>query len=355
MPISADYIVVGSGLTGATIARQLFDAGREVLVVEKRDHVAGNCYDFIDAESGIRMNAHGPHYFRTSSEEIWEYARRFAAFRKFEAHIKSCVDGKIYSYPVTMDMIHSFVGPAYQPDEHAGENSFEGECLTKMPRIVYDKFVRGYTEKQWGKPATELSAGLASRVEVRAGKDRRLSTKKYQGVPVEGYTHWIGNMLEGIETHLRVDYLSQFHLYQPRKKLIFTGPIDSFLKHVFGELEYRSQRRDNFYYPDYDWMLPACQINYPSPRIKIIREIEWKHIWPTDKVGTLITQEMPVAGGEEYPVPDARNADIYTQYRELADSMSDTVICGRLGENRYLDMDQAIGRAMSIARKICAS
>jgi len=346
----ADYIVVGSGLTGAVIARQLTDAGREVLVLEKRPVIGGNCYDEVHPESGIRFNLHGPHYFRTSSEEVWEYAQRFAEFRKFEAVIKACVGGKIYDYPITQDYMD---GARLNNGLFDGNpKNFEEVCLSRMPEEIYRKFIKGYTEKQWGKRAADMDASLASRVEVRQGKDRRLSTKKYQGVPANGYTDWIARMLSGIEVRTGVDWLVGHRDYTAHQRVIYTGAIDAYFRFSLGRLEYRSQSRMHSYFPESEWILPACQVNYPHPDIKIIREIEWKHIWPTGKPGTLITQETPIRGGEEYPVPDRKNGELYRKYREMAGALDGVLIEGRLGRFVYRDMDEALANGLMISKRI---
>ena len=349
MSVRVDFLIIGAGLTGATIARSLKDSGRDVVVLERRDVIGGNCYDEVH-ESGQRYNLYGPHYFRTSSDEIWAYAQRFTEFIPFRAVIKSCVSGKIYDYPVT----RSVVGESYVLDAYAGSPDFEGACLTKMPREVYEKFIEGYTSKQWGKHPRLLSESLAHRVEVKLNDNPTLSDKKYQGVPKDGYTQWIANMLDGITVETGVDYLDNRHKYRATK-VVYTGTIDSYFDYKFGKLQSRSQARIHTYYPETEWRLPVCQVNYPSLDVKIIREVEWKHIWNSGTRGTLITQETPKWGGDEYPYPDARNAILYAKYREWADSLKDVVICGRLGENKYLDMDQALGRALLIGDRLCES
>lgn len=348
--LSAEFIVVGAGLTGATIARKLKDSGRNVIVLERRSEVAGNCHD-LRHESGILYSEHGPHYFRTNSSEIWNYAKRFSEFKKFEAIVKTVVDGKIYDYPVTTEM------DVYYPrKEFSGvPRNFEESVLSKMSRYAYDRYIFGYNLKQWGVDPKTMDSSLASRVELREGKDRRLNTKKYQGVPVDGYTQWIANMLSGIEVRTGIDYLVERECYTARRATVFTGQIDAYFGYSLGRLEHRSQSRMHAYFPEVDWVLPTCQVNYPHPNIKIIREIEWKHIWPTGRTGTLITQETPIRGGDEYPVPDAGNKTLYERYRKMADGLTDTVFVGRLAENRYYDMDEVMARALLVARKLCDS
>lgn len=343
---SAEYVIVGSGLTGSVIARELADAGRSVLVLERRDTVGGNCSDIVN--HGIRMNLYGPHYFRTSSDAIWEYVQRFSEFIPFEAVVKSCVNGHIYDWPITQEMVDMY------PKVTSLDNpaNFEEACLSRIPKPLYEKLIRGYTERQWGKSAKDMDKSLASRIEIRQGNDRRLSTKKYQGVPKDGYTNWIQKMLDGIPVQLGVNYLETREEYQARKLLVFTGAIDSLFRHDLGHLQYRSQLRTNTYFENTEWRLPACQINYPGMGDSILREIEWKHIWLSDTKGTLITAEMPISGGEEYPVPDKANQVLYQRYRNRVDSTDRLLVEGRMGRNRYQDMDESIARALKIAREI---
>jgi UDP-galactopyranose mutase len=348
---TVDYLIVGSGLCGATIARHLKDSGKDVLVLEKRTDIGGNCADTVH-ESGQRYSLYGPHYFRTNNPSLWGYAHRFGDFLPFEAVIKSSVDGILYDYPITQDMINALYPDSLWSDDYLGRPDFEGECLRRIPRVLYDKFVKSYTEKQWQKRARDMDISLASRVEVRKGSDRRLSTKKYQGVPVDGYTQWIANMLDGIPVERNVDYLQQQADYHVRKHLVFTGAIDAYFGYKFGRLQYRSQSRIHSYLEGVSRYLPVCQVNCPSPDVKIIREIEWKHIWPNDSSGTLVTSETPRAGGEEYPVPAERNNVMYRAYREWANSLRDVTICGRLGEFSYYDMDQIIARSLKIVREM---
>ncbi len=348
-----DFLIIGSGITGATVSRVLKDAGHSVLVLEAKSRVAGNCYDYIDPVSSIRLNEHGPHYFRTSSDVLWEFAQRFSGFRPFRAVLKSKIGDEYYPYPVTEEMIVDVVGETWTSDPEAGVPNFEGEILTKMPRVTYEKFIRGYTEKQWGCSATSLSASLASRVEIRTSDKPELSNKKYQGIPVDGYTQWITNMLDGIPVELGVDYLQNKEKYMARKKVVFTGAIDAYFGYKFGKLEHRSQARIHSYHPEVSQMFPVCQVNYPSPEDKIIREVEWKHIFPSNAQGTLITQETPVWGGDEYPFPSRKNELLYAAYKQWADSLTDAVFVGRLAENKYLDIDQAMGRALLIGDRLC--
>jgi UDP-galactopyranose mutase len=360
MPLLADYVVVGSGLTGATIARLLADAGREVLVLERRSHVGGNVHDHLHP-SGIRVHTYGPHYFRTNSKEIWDFVHRFARFYPYHAVVKSRVDGRLESWPVTEEYIRQVVGVGWTPEFRGRPRNFEEACLRMMPRVVYEKFVKGYTEKQWGVPATVLSPNLAGRFEVRRNGDERLKLHRFQGIPSGGYAFFMRRMLEGIPVILNFDYIQRRDEVRARRLLIFTGPIDEFFNFDLGKLRYRAQHREHRYVPDSEYVLPVGQVNYPSladgPQI---RALEWKHMMEAPEAqaarGTLVTTETPYDPSDpdhyEYPFPDESNQKLYRAYAGRAAAMPSVLICGRLGEYRYYDMDQAIARAMTLVRRI---
>jgi UDP-galactopyranose mutase len=360
MKIKADYIIVGSGLTGGTIARRLADAGREVLVLERRGHVGGNVYDHAHP-CGIRIHTYGPHYFRTSSDELWEFVNRFTSFYAFEAVLKSYVDGQFENWPIAGSYIRRAIGETWRPQFQGVPGNFEEASLSLMPRQIYEKFVRSYSEKQWGVPARSLSAGLAKRFDVRLDDEPRLMRHKYQGLPADGYAAFTRNLLRGVPVLTGVDYLLTPESFEAREKLIFTGPIDEFYNYEWGRLAYRGQRRTHEYLPHIDWAQPVCQVNNPDPgNGPHIRTLEWKHMMPrefADRIrGTVLTREVTVTPSDsdqyEYPFPDDANARIYARYRKRADATSRLMICGRLGEYRYYDMDQAIARATQLAERL---
>jgi UDP-galactopyranose mutase len=354
-----DYLIVGAGLTGATIARILTDAGRQVLVLDRRSHVGGNVHDWTH-HSGIRIHSYGPHYFRTSSDKLWAFVNRFATFSSYEAVVMSRVESGVEHWPVHDSYIRR-VAANWTPASSGEPRNFEEACLAKMPRIVYDEFVRGYSEKQWGVPATSLAAGLAGRFEIRTGDDPRLVQHKYQGIPSEGYAAFMERMLDGIPVALGVDFLRERQTFSARRLTVFTGAIDEFFDFRLGRLAYRGQRRDHQYLEDAGFVQPCGQINNPSPsRGAHIRTLEWKHMMPPalqrEARGTVVTTETAFTPTNpdnfEYPFPDERNRNLYREYvRELAACPS-VLVCGRLGEYRYYDMDQAIGRAMVLANRI---
>jgi UDP-galactopyranose mutase len=358
--IRADYIVVGAGLTGATIARLLADAGREVLLLDRRADVGGNVHDHLHP-SGVRIHTYGPHYFRTASKRIWSFATRFARFYPFEAHILSSIDGTNEHWPILRSYLEKAVGSDWKPSFTGRPNNFEEASLSMMPALVYNKFVKAYTEKQWGLPAIELEPSLARRFSIRNNGDTRLSQHLYQGLPAPGYAAWMRSLVDGIPLSLNMDYLKHREFFRANKRLIYTGPIDELFGFALGKLKYRSQRRSHTYVRDRSYVLPCCQVNNPSPQTgPHIRTIEWKHLMQPAEAdaitGTVLTTETPFTPSNtdayEYPFPDSANAALYARYRRLADSCERLLVCGRLGEYRYYDMDQAIGRAMKLAETL---
>lgn len=357
MKVAVDYLVVGSGLTGATIARELQDAGREVLVLDRRGHMGGNVHDHAHT-SGIRIHTYGPHYFRTSSDELWEFVNRFASFYRYEAELKSLVDGRHENWPIAGSYIRRCVGEQWEPEFKGTPANFEEASLALMPRLIYEKFVKGYSEKQWGVPARTLSAGLARRFDVRLDDEPRLMRHKHQGLPADGYAGLMTSMLAGIPVVLNCDYLRRRDEFVARRGLIFTGPIDEYFGFDLGRLTYRGQRREHRYLPETDVVQPCGQVNNPDPAAgPHIRTLEWKHMMPADFArgirGTVLTTETTCTPEDpdryEYPFPDEGNAELYRRYRERADAVPGLLVCGRLGEYRYYDMDQAIARARVLA------
>ena len=382
--MNPDYLIVGSGLTGAVIARTLTDANFSVIVLERREHLGGNVYDEVHP-SGIRVHRYGPHSFRTSSRKIWEFVGRFANFYPFELRIMSVIDGNLEHWPVQTEFIERLLGVGWTPSFTGKPSNFEEAVLAKMPLETYQHFVKGYTEKQWGVPAKQLGVDLAKRVSVRNSSDPRLKQSKYQGLPIGGYAAMMKRMLEGIEVRCETDFLENRQLIQPQRKCIYTGPIDAYFEYKLGRLEYRGQERTHIFFEDTDYKFPTPIINHPHLKTgehigltntakadqaldiceilkceAYIRSIEWKHFMEYEIAsqikGSLLTHEKPISPKSEdrfeYPFPNQANRKLYKRYRELADKLDDVLICGRLGEYRYYDMDQAIGRALMISTKL---
>lgn len=358
--MKVDFLVVGSGLTGATIARALADRGREVLVLERRSHTGGNVHDHVHA-SGVRIQTYGPHYFRTDSEQLWEYVNRFAKFVPFRARVAALVDGRLVSWPLGASTVRRMAGEGWTPAFVGTPRNFEEACLAMMPRSVYEKCVKGYSEKHWGCPARDLSASLAGRFDVRADDDPSFTRHRFQGLPAGGYAAWIEKMLEGIPTELGYNFLEDRARFTPRRLLIFTGAIDEFFGFRLGRLKYRGQVREHRYLPDTDVVQVCPQVNNPQweggPHL---RTLEWRQMMSAEdssKIrGTVLTTETAFSPENpdeyEYPFPDAVSQELYRRYADLAAALPGMLACGRLGEYRYLDMDTAIERAQSIASRI---
>jgi len=357
---TADYLVVGSGLTGAVIARTLADAGREVLVVDRRAHAGGNVHDHT-REGGIRVHTYGPHYFRTNSEAVWRFVNRFSNFYRYEAVLASFVDGRCERWPVAAEYIRRTVGDRWEPAFVGTPTNFEEASLAMMPEAVYRSFVKGYTEKQWGVPAAALSADLAGRFDVRTDDDLRLKRQRHQGIPVGGYARLMTAMLDGVPLLLGQDFLHERSSLRWRRGLIFTGPIDEYFGYSLGRLHYRGQEREHTYLPGVAHHQPFGQVNNPDPAGgPHVRTIEWTHMLSDEErraaTGTVITRETPKTPTDpdeyEYPFPDEANRSLYRRYRAEAEAVPGLLVCGRLGEYRYYDMDQAIARAMLLAKRL---
>ncbi len=356
MSFEFDYIIVGAGLSGSTISRQLRDDGKDVLVVERRGRIGGNIADSV-APQGIRYHLYGPHLFRTSSEEVWGFVNRFANFYDYEHIVKSRVESDLENWPVAGSYIRKVCGQDWQPELTTNPRNFAEAALNMMPREIYERFVKGYTKKQWGRSAIELSADLCGRFTVHEDDDPRLTPDAdYQGLPSEGYTALVRNMLQGIPVLLNCDYLEHKNKFKAREAVIYTGSLDEYFGFDMGRLDYRAQRRKLDYFPETEWRLPCAQVNNPG-KGECIREIEWKHLMQADYAkkisGTLITREIPFTPHDpdryEYPFPEAGNRELYQKYRERSKKTDGLVVCGRLGHYQYYDMDVAIEKAFQVA------
>ena len=356
-----DYLIVGSGLTGATIARMLHDTGREVLVIDRRQHLGGNVHD--QEIAGLRVHTYGPHYFRTSSSFIWEWVNRFADFQSFEARVLSDIGAsQLVQWPPTLQQVQALC-PGWQPQQRrANPQSLEEAALSMMPQQAYELFVKEYNEKQWGKSPAELSPDLCKRFSLRREGETRLTPgARFQGIPKDGYLAWMAAMLDGIDVQLGINYQNVRRLIKA-KKTIYTGPIDEFFGFDMGRLQYRSQRRAHKIVDASAHGLPCIQVNNPTHAGGAhIRSIDWRHLLDDQQrneiSGTIITTETPYSPSDpdcfEYPFPDATNQQLAAAYQQRAKEIGSSVlIAGRLGSFRYMDMDQAIAKALSMRGKV---
>lgn len=361
------YVIVGSGLTGATLARHLHDAGESVIVLDRRTHLGGNVADYTHS-SGINVHRYGPHLFRTVSDDVWAFVNRFAAFYPYAHQVRTLVDGRLEQWPIASSYIRRTCGENWAPaatlPPNTSPSNFEEAALSLMPRLIYEKFVKPYTEKQWAVPARTLAVRLCGRFDVRHDGNPYLTPKaKYQGLPIGGYSALMENMLAGIPTILNFNYLADRSLFSAAKRTIFTGPIDEFFNFELGKLTYRAQRRTHAFYELDDqqpspYLFPCGVVNNPAfDNGQHVREIEWKRMMQpvySDAIrGTLITSETPYTPTDpndyEYPFPDEVNRTLLESYQKLAATAAPEVtFAGRLGTGRYLDMDGAISHAMAV-------
>jgi len=346
--LKADFVIVGSGLTGSTIGRILADNNQNVIILDRKEHIAGNVFDYKH-ESGAMIHKYGPHYFRCGSEKIWNFVNRFSEFYDWSSVLMSKVNGEYLNWPVQQSYIEKIAGKDWNLFKGEPKN-FEEACLAKMPLQLYELFIKGYTEKQWGVKCTDLDKELATRI----------TNNKCNALPRNGYTEMVRNMIGDIKVELNYDYLKNKDKVVANKLLIFTGPVDEFFGYKYGKLMYRGQNRKVEHLSDTTEYQPYIQVNYPNAEDPRIRTIEWKHLMHEDDKkhvkGTLLTHETPFTPENphqyEYPFPDKINKALYEQYKAEAESLENVLICGRLGEYRYYDMDQAIGRAMNFAADI---
>ena len=366
-----DYLIVGAGLYGAVCARELTDAGKKVLVVDRRPHVAGNAY--TEDVDGIHVHRYGAHIFHTNDETVWKYVQRFASFNRFTNSPVARCGGEVYSLPFNMYTFSQMWGVATpaeaaakiaeQRKEITGEpRNLEEQAISLVGRDIYEKLIKGYTEKQWGRSCRDLPAFIIRRLPVRLTYDNNYFNALYQGIPVGGYTRMVERMLEGVEVRLGVDYLERrAELDATAERVIYTGPVDAYFGYCLGPLEYRSVRFETET-PDTDNFQGNAVVNYTDRETPWTRIIE--HKWfqfgkddaGKDLPGTVISREYSAEWkpGDEpyYPVNDEKNGARYAGYRAMAEKETKTVFGGRLGEYRYYDMDQVIAAALAKAKEL---
>ena len=366
-----DYLIVGAGLYGATCARELTDAGKKCLVIDRRDHIAGNVY--TEQLEGIHVHRYGAHIFHTNSRQIWDYVNRFAEFNRFTNSPVANYHGELYSLPFNMYTFNQMWG-VVTPEEAAAKieeqrkaagitepKNLEEQALSLVGTDIYEKLIKGYTRKQWGRPCTELPAFIIRRLPVRFTFDNNYFNALYQGIPVGGYTRMVANMLDGIEVRLGEDYLADRGEWEClAEQIIYTGPIDAYFDYCLGSLEYRSVRFETRVLEMPNFQGNAV-VNYTDEETPWTRIIE--HKWfeygrdgnGNDLPKTVISREYSSEWkpGEEpyYPVNDEKNGELYEAYKTLAEREKKVVFGGRLGEYRYYDMDQVIAAALQKIRE----
>ncbi|MBQ7011686.1 MAG: UDP-galactopyranose mutase [Clostridia bacterium] len=363
-----DYLIVGAGLYGSVFAQQAKEAGRSVLVIDKRDHIGGNVY--TEKIEGINFHKYGAHIFHTNDAKVWHYVNRFAEFNRFTNSPVANYKGEIYSLPFNMYTFNKMWGVT-TPEEAAEKireqqkevvgdpRNLEEQAISLVGRDIYEKLVKGYTEKQWGRDCKDLPAFIIKRLPVRLTYDNNYFNALHQGIPVGGYTKMVENMLSGIEVRLGQDYLqNKEKCDQMAKNVVYTGPIDAYFGYRLGYLEYRSVRFENEVLDIPNFQGNAA-VNYTDRETPWTRIIEHKWFeFGKDENGcelpkTVISREYSSEWkrGDEpyYPVNDEKNIELYEAYRDLAGEERDVIFGGRLGEYKYYDMDQVIAAALAKA------
>lgn len=367
-----DYLIVGAGLYGAVFARQAKERGKSVLVIDKRPHIAGNVY--TERVAGIHVHRYGAHIFHTNDQAVWNYVNRFADFNRFTNSPVANYKGELYSLPFNMYTFNRMWGvttpaqAAAEIDRQRRESgitqprNLEEQAISLVGRDIYEKLVKGYTEKQWGRPCTELPAFIIRRLPVRLTFDNNYFNALYQGIPQGGYTRLVERLLEGVEVRLGVDYLQDRPALDAlAKTTVYTGPIDAFYGYRFGPLEYRSVRFETelLDMPNFQGNAAVNYTDRDTPWTRII-EHKWFQFGKDDDGNDLpqtvisreYSSEWKVGDEPYYPVNDEKNAALYAQYKALADAETRTVFGGRLGEYKYYDMDQVIAAALKKAEEI---
>lgn len=364
-----NYLIVGSGLFGSVFARQAADAGKKVLVIDKRPNIAGNVY--TEKVEGINFHKYGAHIFHTNNTEVWNYVNRFATFNRFTNSPVANYKGELYSMPFNMYTFNKMWG-VVTPEEAAAKieeqkkeitgepQNLEEQAISLVGRDIYEKLVKGYTEKQWGRDCKELPAFIIKRLPVRLTFDNNYFNALYQGIPIGGYTKLVENLLEGIEVRLNEDYLKDKAKWNAMaEKVVYTGAIDAYFDYTLGNLEYRSVRFENEILDVPNFQGNAA-VNYTDKETPWTRIIE--HKWfefgkdenGNDLPKTIISKEYSSEWkpGDEpyYPVNDKKNGELYQKYKALAEKEENIIFGGRLGEYKYYDMDAVIASALESAR-----
>ena len=361
--MKVDVLVVGAGFAGSVIAERCASAGKSVLVIDKREHIAGNAYDEHDS-AGVLVHRYGPHIFHTNATSVTSYLSRFTDWIPYEHRVLAVVEGKHYPIPINQTTVNRLYNLSL---DEAGVQSFfervrvrrepiltsEDVVLNSVGRDLCDKFFRGYTRKQWGLDLSELSASVAARIPVRTNSDDRYFTDTFQKMPADGFTCMFARMLDNsnIRTELKMD----FREAQNRITfdwLFYSGPIDEYFDYRFGKLPYRSLRFEHEHLSETEQFQPVGTVNYPNDHAWT-RITEFKHLTAQQHSGTSIVHEYPEAEGDPYyPVPRPENQEIYKQYKSLADNERNVFFVGRLAQYRYYNMDQVVASALKVAEEV---
>jgi UDP-galactopyranose mutase len=360
-----DYLIVGAGLFGSVFAQQMTLKGKKCLIIERRNHIAGNVY--TEKQEDIQVHKYGAHIFHTSNKEVWDYVNSFVEFNRYTNSPIANYKGKLYNLPFNMNTFYQLWGvrtpeeALKKIEEQKAEFNYikepknlEEQALILGGKDIYEKLIKGYTEKQWGRPATDIPAFIIKRLPFRFTFDNNYFNDIYQGIPIGGYTLLVEKLLEGIEYKLGVNYLENREYWNSiADTIVYTGKIDEFFNNCFGSLDYRSLRFENEILDTPNYQGNAV-VNYTEREIPYTRIIEHKHFEFGTQPKTIITKEYPLDISESneayYPINDERNQKIYQQYENLAKSEINIIFGGRLAEYKYYDMHQVIERALKLSK-----
>nr|WP_317280418.1 UDP-galactopyranose mutase [uncultured Fusobacterium sp.] len=355
-----DYLIVGAGLYGSIFAYEMNKKGKKCLVIDKRDHIGGNIY--CENIEGINVHKYGAHIFHTSNKEVWEYINQFCEFNNYINSPIANYKGQIYNLPFNMNTFNKLWG-VRTPEEAKRKieeqkkefgivepRNLEEQAISLIGKDIYEKLIKGYTEKQWGRKATELPAFIIKRLPVRFIYDNNYFNDRYQGIPIGGYTKIIEKMVEGVEVKLNTNFFDNREYFENiAEKIVFTGMIDEFYNYQFGKLEYRSLRFETEVLNKENYQGNAV-VNYTEREISYTRIIEHKHFEFGKQAKTVITREYPSEWkeGDEpyYPVNNEKNNNLYKKYKKLAEKETNVIFGGRLGEYKYYDMDKVIEKVL---------
>ena len=361
-----DLLVVGSGFYGAVFAQAAAEAGKSVLVLERRGHVGGNSYSYRDAESNTLVHQYGTHIFHTNDEKIWAYANRFTRFNTYRHRVLTVHGSRVFSMPINLGTINAFFGLNLRPSEATAffaqkrrdiphPKNLEEKALSLVGRELYEAFIRGYTQKQWGRDPRELPASIITRLPVRTTYNADYFDDRFQGIPEDGYTPWFERMLAGVQVECNVDYLADRDWWRRQARtIVYTGPIDRYFDDCHGRLGWRSVRLEQERVAEDDWQ-GAAVMNYADAEVPFTRIHEFKHLHPECRHTTgqsLIFREYSLRDNDApfYPINAPQDAQRLQAYQRWARQEPHVLFGGRLAEYRYYDMHQVIGAAPAAAR-----
>jgi len=363
-----DYVIVGSGFSGAVAAEQLSKKGRSVLVVERRDHIGGNCFSYEYGSTNITIHKYGTHIFHTNNRVIWDYINQFTEFNRYQHRVLTTYEGRTYTMPINLGTINAFYNVNLKPSEVedfigpkregiTNPRNLEEKAISLVGRDLYEAFIKGYTMKQWQRDPKDLPANIITRLPVRTSYYDSYYDDLYQGIPTGGYTPIFDRMLAGIQVELKVDFLNdREHWLKRCRRLIYTGPIDRYFDYCYGILQWRSLRFETERLDVEDFQGTSV-MNYADLEVPYTRIHEPKHLHLEKKHTpgtTVIIREFPHVDKDEpyYPVNTDEDKQLLVQYQALAKKEERVIFCGRLAEYKYYDMHQVIGAALALCKKL---